>query len=229
MEKMWRICHNAIPILAGFRWMFPDPDLLQVVWLFHLRSGKTFHHFLALRLHWVSKCGFLMRPSFPIRQCLRPQCLLSRFSPRTKQNRGIFLVRLCCRTYAVTTSLGRKRVMFDHRAKRSYWSFEWFAESPVTQCFLIRQQILFVSQKAAALHGIRPPFFIETRFPSLILRTALIVTTELPDFVRRKQIDDCFEIHILHRILWSAVIKTPTFSARCTAVLVRFLQGTLVI
>ena len=36
-----------------------------------------------LPLHWAFWRGVQMRPSPPFLQCLRPQCLLSRFSPRT--------------------------------------------------------------------------------------------------------------------------------------------------
>ena len=81
----------------GLRWMFSEPDLHQITWLFHLRSGIMFSPFWALTLpsHCVS---WQMRPSFPIPQCLRPKCLLSRFSPRIIHNRGIFQVRLSCRT-----------------------------------------------------------------------------------------------------------------------------------
>ena len=51
-----------------------------------------------------------------------------------------------------------------------------------------------------------------------------------PSPAPRWDIDDCFEIHI---ILWElcdfAVIKSPKFSARSTAPLLRLLHGTLVI
>ena len=41
-------------------------------------------------------------------QCLRPQCLLSRFPPRVMLNRDIHLVRLLSRTDAVATGLSQK-------------------------------------------------------------------------------------------------------------------------
>ena len=42
----------------------------------------------------------------------------------------------------------------------------------------------------------------------------------------RLHIDDCFEIHNLHwELLWSAVIKSPKFSARGTAQPMRLLHG----
>ena len=50
-----------------------------------------------------------MRPSAPILQCLRPQCLLSRFTARTVHSREIFLARLLCRTDAVATGLSQKK------------------------------------------------------------------------------------------------------------------------
>ena len=67
----------------GEKWMFSDPDLLQKFWLSHLRLGMwNFHLSLALTLplHWAFGRGVQMRPSPPSLQCLRPICLLSRFS-----------------------------------------------------------------------------------------------------------------------------------------------------
>ena len=60
-------------------------------------TGNWSLHFFAaltLPLHWAFGRGVLMRPSPPILQCLRPQCLLSRFSPRFMHNRGKNLARL---------------------------------------------------------------------------------------------------------------------------------------
>ena len=89
------------------RWTFSEPDLLQIVLLFHLQSGIwNIHHFgaLSLPLHWVFSRGFLMRPSFPT-----PLCLRSRFFPRAIHIRGIFQVKLSYRTGGVWTSLWQKR------------------------------------------------------------------------------------------------------------------------
>ena len=57
-------------------------DVLRT-WLFHLRLGIWYFHItwaLTLPLHWTFLHRFQMRPSIPIPQCLRPRCLLSRFS-----------------------------------------------------------------------------------------------------------------------------------------------------
>ena len=56
----------------------------------------TSHHSSALTLPWHCAFwrGFQMRPSPPILQYLRPKCLLSRFTPRTIYNRGIYLAKL---------------------------------------------------------------------------------------------------------------------------------------
>ena len=54
-----------------------------------------------------------------------------------------------------------------------------------------------------------------------------IVTTELPNLVLQQRIDD--DSHPSRRTLWSAVIKSPKFSALGTTVPVRLLQGALVI
>ena len=51
-----------------------------------------------------------------------------------------------------------------------------------------------------------------------------------PSNAQRLHIDDCFEIHNLHwEILWSAVDKSPKFSARSTTLPIRPLHGALVI
>ena len=54
-----------------------------------------------------------------------------------------------------------------------------------------------------------------------------IPTTELPNLVLQQRIDD--DSHPSRRTLWSAVIKSPKFSALGTTVPVRLLQGALVI
>ena len=65
----------------------------------------------------------------------------------------------------------RNWVMFDHWSKRYNWSVKWCSEPPFITCLPIRQEILNV-------HGIRPPFFVQTwlqqycRCP-FILRIAL--------------------------------------------------------
>ena len=193
---------------------------------------------------------------------------------------------------------GRNRVIFDHRTKRNNWSFEWFAESTFIWVFPIRQKILYVSQIAVTLHGIRHHFSSRpdcnstAEVPSWILHTAsqrphlfltgevltyndskmnlhklcqilckcqckwLLVFTSAPrSFVSSFLFPEVFVLHgydwIIHwvaksstttahrwlfrdslsslGILWSAVIKSPKFSARSTAAPVRFLQGALVI
>ena len=104
-----------------------------------------------------------MRPSAPIPQCLRPECLFSRFPPRATHSQGKYLVRLSCRTDAVAQVFSRNRVIFIHCSKKYYWPFEWFSKSSLIRCLPIRQEILNISQIVAAFHGIRPPFLIQTR------------------------------------------------------------------
>ena len=121
-----------------------------------------FHHIAALTLpsHWVFQQGFQMRPSAPIPQCMRPRCLLSRFSPRNAYPRNIpgktFGPNWCRQVFS------RNRVIFDHRSKRNDWAIKWCSEPPFIGCLPIRQEILNVSQKAVTLQGIRPPCFIQT-------------------------------------------------------------------
>ena len=132
----------------GLRWMLSEPDLLQIIWLFHLRSGiSIFHHFWALNtsfalsfLAWISDASIFYNSWLSATKMSHFQML-----PCTIHNRGIFLVSLETGEYSIITS-----------------SFEWFAESPFVKCLPIRQEICHVSQIAVALHGIRPPFFIQS-------------------------------------------------------------------
>ena len=90
----------------GLRWMFSEPDLLHRVLPFHLRFKIwTFHHSQTstLPLRWVFLHRCQMRPSVLIPQCLRPTCLLSRFSPRATHIQGTHLARLLGRIEAVPT------------------------------------------------------------------------------------------------------------------------------
>ena len=61
-------------------------------------------------------------------------------------------------------------------------------------------------------------------------RTGWIVSTGLPRLVPPRHIDDYFEIHFFSlRTLWSAVMKSRTFSALGTTVPAHLLQDALVI
>ena len=142
----------------GSRWMFSEPDLLQRVWPFHLRLGIwTFHHSLAstLPLHWVFEHGFQMRLSFPIPQCLRPWCLLSRFPQRATHVLKIYLARLLGRSDAVATHQARDLECFAGGS-----NIPW---NPLT----IFHPDLIANSTAAV--------------PSLILRTALSAIPSISD------------------------------------------------
>ena len=54
--------------------------------------------------------------------------------------------------------LRRNRVILDHCSKRYCWSVKGHPVPPFTRCLPVRQEILNVSQIAAAFHRIRPPF-----------------------------------------------------------------------
>ena len=100
------------------RWMFSDADLIRIFfncsicywWNCHLSLAFT------LPLHWAFGRGFQMRPSAPILQCLRPKCLLSRFTPHTTHNRGTFQVRLSDRIGGVSTGLEQKKGWYSTTA-----------------------------------------------------------------------------------------------------------------
>ena len=62
---------------------------------------------------------------------------------------------------------------------------------------------------------------------TILHRLSQIPPTELPNRVPQKRIDD--DSHPSRRFLWSAVVKSPKFSALGTTVPVRLLQGALVI
>ena len=93
--------------------MFSEPDLSQIVLLFHLRPGKLIvHHFLVVNtsfalslLAWFSDASIFSNSSISATK----MCLLSRFPPRTIRSRGISLVRLSCRTDAVAAGLWQKK------------------------------------------------------------------------------------------------------------------------
>ena len=67
-----------------------------------------------------------MRPSPPILQCLRPQCLLStRIQYITEEYTWQDLwAKLMWSRYV----LRRDRVIFDHCSKQYYWSVKWYSE-----------------------------------------------------------------------------------------------------
>ena len=56
----------------------------------------------------------------------------------------------------------RIRVILNQWTKRNDPSFKWFPKTSLVWCSPIRQEILYVPQKAVTLHGIRPPIFIQT-------------------------------------------------------------------
>ena len=94
------------------RWMFSEPDLLQIASLIHLRLGiQFFHQFWARSLpsHWVSKRGFLMRPF--LSNSSMSATIRSPFQiplPRTIHIGGIFLAILSSRTGGVSIGLLQK-------------------------------------------------------------------------------------------------------------------------
>ena len=125
-------------------WMFSEPDLLQTVSLFHVSVDFRCVHLFQI----LNVCDQnVSSPDSP------------RIQDRTAEySRWNFLTELV-KSWQV---FGRYRVIFYHRTKWNYWSFEWFAESPFVRCLPIKQEILNVSKIAVALHGIRPPFLIQT-------------------------------------------------------------------
>ena len=163
----------------GLKWMLSDPDLLHQFWMFHLRLVMwNFHLSLAfsLPLHWVTwhfRCVHLSRFS---PQCLRPQCLLSRFSTRTKHNRRIVLKRLSCGPRQV---FGRNAVTFDHRAKTGLFVL-WMVRQIAIKVFSHQTKDLVRFEDGSSTPWNPPTIFcpdlIATgpqMFPSLILRTTL--------------------------------------------------------
>ena len=58
----------------------------------------------------------------------------------------------------------RNRVIFFHRSKRNIWAIKWYSELPSHKKYLSHQtRDLECFAEAISLHGIRPPFFIQTR------------------------------------------------------------------
>ena len=96
-----------------------------------------------------------MRPSPPIPQFLRPQCILSKFPPRFLHIQKIYRARLLDQIDVVSICLSQRQGDI-HCSKRYYWSVKWYSEPPFIGCLPIRQEILTVSQIAVTLHG-NPP------------------------------------------------------------------------
>ena len=117
-----------------------------------------------LLLHRVSKHGFLTHLNSPAPQCLRPNYLLSYFPPHTNAHPRKYSWQ-DFRTELVDSRLvfRRTRMIFHHRNKRNYWSFEWFSKLPVINVFLSARRVLNISQIATAFHRIGQPFFIQAR------------------------------------------------------------------
>ena len=125
-----------------------------------------------------------MRPSVPIPQCLRPRWLLSRFLtackayPRNMPGKYLWTELMQSRQV-----FSRNMVIFYHCSKWDNRAIEWYSEPPFTGCLPIRQEILNVSQIAAAFHGMSmesthhfssgPDCSNTADVPSLILRAAL--------------------------------------------------------
>ena len=267
--------------------VFSDPDLLQIILLYHLRSGMwTFHQCWALSplshrifFAWISDA------SIPSNSSMSPT-KVSRFqiSPREQgvaeeYSRENFLTKLV-ESWLVFRG---NRVLFNHRTKWNLWSFKRFSKSPVSP---VRQEILNVSSNIpwnpAHHFSSRPHCNNTAEVPSSILRTAL---SAIPCVSERWRVDVqwfhdkvftsfaklrgsvknlckllsvSWEVFVLHgydwthwdarccctttayrwlfrdsqpslRTLWSAIVKSPKFSAWSTASPVRLLQGALVI
>ena len=108
--------------------------------------------------------------SVPIPQCLRPQCLLSRFPQRATHSRKNTWQDLWTELMQSRQVFSRNRVIFHHRSKRNHRAF--------VRCFPIRQEILNVSQIGIAFHRFchhysRPDCNSTADVPSFTLRTAL--------------------------------------------------------
>ena len=96
-------------------------------------------------------------------QCLRPECLLSRFLPRAMRNREKYLPRLCSKLMQSRLVFRKKRgdirpllqtvLLVRQRAFRTAFHI-W--------CLPIRQEILNVSLTAVTFHRTRPPFVTQT-------------------------------------------------------------------
>ena len=68
---------------------------------------------------------------------------------------------LCESCAGLWNVFGRDRMLFNHRTKRNYRPFEWFAKSPFVRCSPVRQEVWNISQIAVTLNGICPPFFFQ--------------------------------------------------------------------
>ena len=103
---------------------------------------------------WISDASIFSNSSMSA----RPECLLSRFSSVQCMTEE-FSWQDSWAKIDLDISFSMIEVIFDHCSQRYHLSVDKHSEPPFVRCFPIRQEILYVSQIAAALHGIRPPFF----------------------------------------------------------------------
>ena len=123
---------------------------------FSIFFGK--YYFLCIESFWSR---FPMRPSSPTPQGLRPLRHPSKFTPRTERIQGTIQVRLSFQIDGFLTGPSQFCVILNQFTKRNDRSFTSFSKTSLVWSFLIRQEILNAQIKRA-IHGIRPPFFVQT-------------------------------------------------------------------
>ena len=123
-----------------------------------------------------------MRPCSPIRQCLRPECLLSKFTPRfnssisairmspfqnSRRDQRIpkkkILVKRSCQIGEVLIGLVLDSGDIQPLLKKNCWYFEWFSEPSFIRSFFLCHEVLDMSQIATAFRRISPPSFSQSR------------------------------------------------------------------
>ena len=274
---------RSLQVVPASEWVLGIRGLFLTILLCHLQMGTCIHHLFVWSVflsRWFFEDKFPMRPSFPILECLQPDFLFSKFTPRLMQKGKICWQNFLAKLMKSRQVSCRYRIIFNHRTKRNYWPFEWFSKSSFIRCFPISKEVLDISQIAISFHTIGPPPFIQSwrlfqrchfspidevlkcgdsmknlhmlsQIPSSSLKIQLsvcaiaprILTNFSPSRVKTSVYTDNMNplsSKILHRrlsldsypslkTLWSAVVKSPNFSARGGASPVRLLHGPLVI
>ena len=153
-------------------WMFSDPDLIQKIdssicgW----NINCPFSMGNIASFAWPFKSRFQIRPSFFTPQYQLSLCHPSKLPPRTIRIRETIQERLSFQL----TDLSQKHVILNQFNKRNDWSFEKFSKTTFVWSFLIRQEILNISNMDIVFHGIYSPLFIQTRAVCLPLLCELL-------------------------------------------------------
>ena len=120
------------------RWMFSEPGLLLIVFYFSINNRK-YEVFTVLTSFALSlRAGFSHASKFSSSSMsatkMSPFQIHTTHSAYPRNSKKNFLAKLV----GSRQVFGRDRIICNHRTKRNYRSFEWFAKSPFIRCFSVQ-------------------------------------------------------------------------------------------